>query len=165
MDCPEGVAGNLGCLNVAIWVTSTWRGRGEKLTVFSHARRESARQEPSSLNRASLARLSDRKASPMSVIVLARFPVSDVARARASLAENAALLEEITEDTKKLGIIHHLFAVGENEVIVIDEWDKAESFQNFFNANPKVEKITTDAGVKGPPTVEVFEHADAAGTF
>jgi heme-degrading monooxygenase HmoA len=89
----------------------------------------------------------------MSVIVIARFPVSDVARAQAAL------------DTKKLGAIHHTFAAGENELIVVDEWDTAESFQAFFNGNPKVEKVTADIGVQGPPTVEVFEKGEAAGTF
>ena len=82
----------------------------------------------------------------MCVIVIARFPVSDVARAQAALAENSALLEEITEDTKKLGAIHHTFAAGENELIVVDEWDTAESFQAFVNGNPKVEKVTADIG-------------------
>jgi len=101
----------------------------------------------------------------MSVIVVARFAVPDVARALASLTENGALLEEISADAKKLGAIHHLFAAGESEVIVIDEWDKAESFQGFFDGNQKVEKITTDLGVQGPPTVEVFEKGEARGTF
>ncbi len=101
----------------------------------------------------------------MSVIVIVRFPVSDVTRALAALAENDALLEEITEDTRKLGAIHHTFASSENELIVIDEWDTAESFHAFFNGNPKVEKVTAGIGVQGPPTIEVFEKAEAAGTF
>ena len=101
----------------------------------------------------------------MSVIVIARFPVSDVAAGLASLTKNGALLEEISEDSKKLGAIHHTFAAGENELIVIDEWDSAESFQGFFNGNPKVEKITADVGVQGPPTIEVLEQGGAPGSF
>jgi hypothetical protein len=101
----------------------------------------------------------------MSVIVFARFPVPDVARALAALNENGTLLEEITDDTKKLGAIHHLFATGEGELIVIDEWDTAEHFNAFFGGNPKVEKVTTAVGVQGPPTIEVFEKGDAPGTF
>jgi hypothetical protein len=33
----------------------------------------------------------------MSVIIIGHFPVADIARAKQSLASNAALLEEITE--------------------------------------------------------------------
>jgi heme-degrading monooxygenase HmoA len=77
----------------------------------------------------------------MSVVVIARFPVSDVAAGFASLTKNGALLEEISEDSKKLGAIHHTFAAGENELIVIDEWDSAESFRGFFNGNPKKRKL------------------------
>ena len=69
----------------------------------------------------------------MSVIVIARFPVADVARARASLTENGALLKR-SPDAKKLGAIHHLFAAGEREMIVIDEWDKGESSKGFSTA-------------------------------
>jgi len=101
----------------------------------------------------------------MSVIVLARFPVADVGQARAALTANGPLLEEITEDTKKRGAIHHQFAIGEGEIIVIDEWDTAESFQAFFDGNPQVEKVTVDLGVQGAPTIEVFEKGEALGTF
>jgi hypothetical protein len=101
----------------------------------------------------------------MSVIVIGRFPVSDVARGLAALKENGALLEEITVDAKKQGAIHHCFAAGEGELVVIDEWDTAEHFQTFFGGNPKVEKITTAVGVTGPPTMEVLEKGEALGTF
>jgi hypothetical protein len=73
----------------------------------------------------------------MSVIVIARFPVSDLARAQAALAENSALLEEITEDTKKLGAIHHTFAAGENELIVVGEWDTAEILPSVLQRQPE----------------------------
>ena len=42
----------------------------------------------------------------MSVTVIAHFSVADVEKAIAGLQANAALLEEITEDTKGGGIIH-----------------------------------------------------------
>ena len=44
-------------------------------------------------------------------------------------AGHAALLEEITEDTKGAGILHHRFVVGAAELVVIDEWETAEQFQ------------------------------------
>ena len=73
----------------------------------------------------------------MSVTVIAHFPVADVAKAIEGLQANAALLEEITEDTKGAGILHHQFVAGAAELVVIDEWETAEQFQGFFEGNPK----------------------------
>jgi len=101
----------------------------------------------------------------MSVFVIGRFPVSDVAQALAALNQLGPLLDEISGDSKKLGAIHHSFAAGEGAVVVIDEWDTAEHFQAFFGGNPKVKKVTSDIGVTGPPTMEVLEKGGAPGTF
>lgn len=73
----------------------------------------------------------------MSVTVIAHFHVADVAKAIEGLQANAALLEEITEDTNGAGILHHRFVAGDAELVVIDEWETAEQFQEFFEANPK----------------------------
>ena len=53
----------------------------------------------------------------MSVTVIAHFPVADVKKAVAGLQDNAALLEEITEDTKSVGIVHHTFVAGDSKTI------------------------------------------------
>jgi hypothetical protein len=99
----------------------------------------------------------------MSVTVIARFPVADVAKAIEGLQANAALLEEITEDTKGAGILHHRFVAGDGEIVVIDEWETAEQFQGFFEGNPKVERVTSVIGVTGPPAVSVYNSFEAAG--
>lgn len=101
----------------------------------------------------------------MSVIVIAHFPVADVATVRRVLASNADLLEEITEDSKALGALHHRFLEGEGELVVLDEWESAEAFQGFFDGNAKVARITGESGVQGPPRVEVYGAVEAAGTF
>jgi heme-degrading monooxygenase HmoA len=101
----------------------------------------------------------------MSVIVIGHFPVADIARAKQSLASNAALLAEITEETKQLGAIHHRFLEGDGELLVIDEWESAEAFNGFFSSNTKVPQVTQDAGVSGPPKIEFYSPLEAAGTF
>ena len=45
------------------------------------------------------------------------------------------LQEEITEDTKAGGLIYHTFVAGDDELVVIDEWDTAEQFQTFVAGN------------------------------
>jgi quinol monooxygenase YgiN len=101
----------------------------------------------------------------MSVIVIGRFQVPDVARAKQVLAANAALLEEITEDAKGLGARHHQFLEGNGELVILDEWESAEGFQRFFESNTKIPRITQEAGAQGPPKVEVLSPVEAAGTF
>ena len=71
----------------------------------------------------------------MSVVIVARFSVPDVAGAIEALATHAPLLEEITEDAKGLGCLHHRFLAGDGDLIVLDEWGTADQFENFFEAN------------------------------
>ncbi len=99
----------------------------------------------------------------MSVTVIAHFPVADVGKAVAGLQANAALLEEITEDTQGGGLIHHTFVAGEEEIVVIDEWETAEQFQSFFEGNAKIAKITDLVGVTGPPAVAIYNEVEAPG--
>jgi hypothetical protein len=54
---------------------------------------------------------------------------------------------------------------GDGELVVIDEWQSAEGFQRFFEANPKVQQVTESAGVQGPPNIAIFRAVEAAGTF
>jgi hypothetical protein len=99
----------------------------------------------------------------MSVTVIGHFPVADIEQAIAGLQANAALLEEITEDTKAGGLIHHTFVAGEGELVVIDEWKTAEQFQSFFEDNAKVAKIMESVGVTGPPAISIYKEVEAAG--
>lgn len=99
----------------------------------------------------------------MTVTVIAHFPVADVEKAIAGLQSSAALLEEITEDTKAGGLIHHTFVAGDGELVVIDEWHTAEQFQSFFKDNAKVARVMESAGVTGPPSVAIYNEVEVAG--
>ncbi|MDQ6945515.1 MAG: hypothetical protein M3256_04420 [Actinomycetota bacterium] len=101
----------------------------------------------------------------MSVMVLLHFHVADIAKAKQTIASRAALLEEITEDSKKLGARHHRFLESNGQLIVLDEWESAEGFQRFFESNPKVQQISQEAGIAGPPAIEILSPVEAAGTF
>ncbi len=100
----------------------------------------------------------------MSVVVVIRFPVSDVAEAIKGLHANAEFLEEITASTKDAGLIHHRFVSGAGHLVVIDEWENADQFQKFFDGNPKVAEVMSSIGMTGAPEISVFESVDAAGT-
>lgn len=101
----------------------------------------------------------------MSVVVIARFTVPDVNQAREAIAAHGALLDEITEEAKGMGALHHRFLAGDGEILVLDEWGEASQFESFFQGNAKVGQVTAAAGVTGPPEVSVFASMEAAGTF
>ena len=101
----------------------------------------------------------------MSVIVIARFTVADLDQAIRTLADFGDLLDEVTEDAKGLGCIHHQFMAGDGELVVLDEWGSAEEFMAFFDGNTKVMQISAAAGAAGPPRVEVYGTVKATGTF
>ncbi|MGC1419920.1 MAG: hypothetical protein WA786_07370 [Acidimicrobiales bacterium] len=100
----------------------------------------------------------------MGVVVIIRFPVSNVAKAIEGLHAQAAFLEEITESTKSSGLRRHQFVAGDGELVVIDEWDSAAQFQGFFDGNPKVAEVMSSIGMTGAPDVALFEAIDAPGT-
>ena len=100
----------------------------------------------------------------MSVVVVIRFPVSDVAEAIKGLHANAEMLERISESTRDAGLISHRFVSGADHLAAIDEWDSADEFQKFFDGNPKVAEVMTSIGMTGAPEISVFESIDAPGT-
>lgn len=101
----------------------------------------------------------------MSVVVVTRFNVANVDVAIKSLHDQSALLENISADAKAQGAQHHRFVQDGKQLVVIDEWDKPESFQKFFQDNAKIARVTENAGVQGPPTSEFYETVESADSF
>lgn len=102
----------------------------------------------------------------MSVTVISRFAVPDVAKAVQILESSSAVLEEITEASKVAGCLHHKTVAGDGEFLVIDEWGTVEQYESFFAANrPKIAAVSGPAGVLGPPRVSRFASINAAGFF
>ena len=100
----------------------------------------------------------------MSVVIIARVK-GDPAKIRQTMAQHGAELDAITEVAKGLGALHHQFLEGDGEMVILDEWTTAEAFQQFFSTNADVAKVLQEAGVEGPPSIEVFGIMEAAGTF
>jgi quinol monooxygenase YgiN len=49
-------------------------------------------------------------------------------------AENADALRGISERAQAAGVIAHRFYGSDGQIMVVDEWPDAESFQSFFAA-------------------------------
>ncbi|MFE9320857.1 hypothetical protein ACIHDR_13510 [Nocardia sp. NPDC052278] len=102
----------------------------------------------------------------MAVVVELHFKTDDLSAAKQSLDSNRDLLQEITQDAKNMGGLHHRFLEGDGEIIVIDEWESEESFRKFFDNNPKIARVIQAAGIPGPPTsMNFFQPVPTAGTF
>ena len=67
----------------------------------------------------------------MSVLMTLRVPVERAAFEQATKDHNEMFMS-IAADAKTRGAIHHAFYVDGDDVVVVDEWDSAESFQSFF---------------------------------
>jgi hypothetical protein len=101
----------------------------------------------------------------MSVIVIGRFRVASTADAKQALSSDPALVDEISEEAKQLGAVHHRFLEGDGELLVLDEWESVDAFNRFFQSNTKIPTVMQNAGVQGEPRFEFFSPMEAPGTF
>jgi len=92
----------------------------------------------------------------MSVLIVAKFQ-GDTATFRQSLTDRADEYEKFAEGSQAAGAIHHRFGVGDGFVLVIDEWESIEQFQQFFG-NPDLQQFIGEIGANpGPPEIIVCE--------
>jgi quinol monooxygenase YgiN len=80
----------------------------------------------------------------MSVLIVGKFQ-GDTAKFQQALAERADEFARIGEHARTVGAIHHRFGVGDGFVVVVDEWDTVEQFQQFF-ADPQMQAFIASVG-------------------
>ena len=100
----------------------------------------------------------------MSVLVTVTIPC-DTDAFLAVAAERAEEMTAISNEGRNQGAIHHRFALGDGVVVVVDEWDSAESFQGFFADNAAIGELMQAAGASGPPEVAIYEAIETADAF
>jgi hypothetical protein len=100
----------------------------------------------------------------MSVLVVVKVP-GDTATFRAALADRADEFETIAARGREAGAVHHRFGVGDGFVLVVDEWDSAESFQQFFG-DPKLQEFIGEVGGDpAEPEITITEAIDSPDQF
>jgi quinol monooxygenase YgiN len=100
----------------------------------------------------------------MSVLVIAKFQ-GDTAKFRHSLADRGDEFAKIVDTARAAGAIHHRFGIGDDFVVVQDEWDSAEHFQQFF-ADPGLQAFIASVGAApAPPEVIVSEAVSSSDQF
>jgi hypothetical protein len=100
----------------------------------------------------------------MSVLIVAKFQ-GDTDMFRQALAERADEFVKIAENARAAGAIHHRFGVGDGCVVVVDEWESVEQFQQFFS-DPELQAFIGSTGASaGPPEIIVSEAVSSSDQF
>ncbi|HTS98656.1 MAG TPA: hypothetical protein VMI33_18765 [Streptosporangiaceae bacterium] len=100
----------------------------------------------------------------MSVLVIAKFR-GDTAKFRQALADRAGEFAKIADTARAAGGIHHRFGVGDGFVVVDDEWESVEHFQQFF-AQPDLQAFIGSVGAyPAPPEITVAEAVASADQY
>jgi len=97
----------------------------------------------------------------MSVIMTLRSN-GDPKRLEERAANNPDAIRAIAEQARKEGLIaHRFYGSDDGQVMVVDEWPDAESFQRFFAANrAQIEPMMADIGATGAPEVRFWHKLD-----
>jgi len=100
----------------------------------------------------------------MSVLVIGKFR-GDTDVFRKSLTERAGEFEKYGAAARAAGGIHHRFGVGDGFVMVVDEWESVEQFQQFFG-NPELQAFIGSIGAAPePPEMTVCEAVTSADQY
>lgn len=92
----------------------------------------------------------------MSVLVLGKFQ-GDTAKFRQALADRAGEFAKISDMARAAGGIHHRFGVGDGFVVLVDEWETVEQFQQFFSDPDLQAFIGTIGAAPVPPEITIGE--------
>jgi quinol monooxygenase YgiN len=92
----------------------------------------------------------------VSVLIIGKFQ-GDTATFRQALADRADEFAKIADTARAAGGIHHRFGVGDGFVVIVDEWESVEQFQQFF-AHPDLQAFIGSVGAApGPPELIITE--------
>lgn len=97
------------------------------------------------------------------VLIVMTVP-GDTAQFESYVAANKDRIEELTEKAKAAGCTGHKFAVGDGQVIVVDEWGTADQFHGFIGS-PDIQEVMGQMGARGEPQIVVGAAKGFPGEF
>ncbi len=81
-------------------------------------------------------------------------------------AANPEGMQAILGKAKAHGLIAHRFYGAPGQLLVIDEWPDAESFQRFYEeARSEIEPMMAEVGVAAEPEVMFWRELDSHDAF
>ena len=100
----------------------------------------------------------------MSILVTIKFP-GNAATFRQALADRSDEFVKISAAARAAGGLHHRFGIGDGFVVVVDEWESADQFQQFFS-NPDLQAFIGTVGADPvPPEITVAEAVTSPDQF
>jgi hypothetical protein len=100
----------------------------------------------------------------VSVLIIGKFQ-GDTAKFGQALADRADEFVKIADMARAAGAIHHRFGIGGGFVVIVDEWDSAGHFQQFFS-NPDLQAFIGSAGAAPePPELTIVEAVASPDQF
>jgi heme-degrading monooxygenase HmoA len=102
----------------------------------------------------------------MSVMMGLRIAV-DPDRFEAAINSNPERLLAISERARQHGATAHRFYASEagDEVLVVDEWPDADTFNQFFSNSPDIGEMMAEAGVTSEPHPVFWRELDTPDKF
>jgi quinol monooxygenase YgiN len=88
----------------------------------------------------------------MSVIMTFRVS-GDPSKLEQMASDNPDLMKSISAKAKEHGLIAHRFYGSEDQIMVIDEWPDAESFQRFFEDQRSEIESRMESVATGEPEI------------
>ncbi len=91
----------------------------------------------------------------------------DPDRIEQALTSDPERLAAISERAKAKGALHHRFYANHDGsgVLVVDEWETAEGFQQFFGESPDIGAMMAEAGVTSEPEAAFWRPLDTPDAF
>jgi len=102
----------------------------------------------------------------MAVLVTLQI-AGDPARIEQALNSDPERLEAVAERAKGKGALHHRFYANADGsgLIVVDEWETAEAFQQFFGESQEIGAMMGEAGVTSEPKADFWQALDTPDAF
>lgn len=105
----------------------------------------------------------DTTGGTVGVLIVMTVP-ADTAQFESFVAGNKQLIEESTEKAKAGGCTSHVFAVGEGQIMAVDQWESAEQFQAFIGS-AEIQQVLGRMGATGEPQITIGAVKGFPGDF
>jgi len=91
----------------------------------------------------------------------------DPARIEQALTSDPERLKAVADRAKGKGALHHAFYANADGsgALVVDEWESAEAFQQFFGESQEIGAMMGEAGVTEQPTPVFWRELDTPDKF
>ena len=100
----------------------------------------------------------------MSVLVVIKVS-ADTDAFQKALADRADEFVAVRDRAIERGAIHHRFGIGDGFVLVVDEWETKEGFEQFFGDPTMQEFVASIGGTPAPPEITFSEALPSADEF